>query len=433
MAIRYVSFVVSQDTTVTPTTPQYGGVQGEHNATEVAFIIEVNGTLANPNYTYYIECVDAAGGYDRTDTLYRRGGEISTLVPLAWTQYGGISTLRLVAEEAGATVYSVEARLLFEDRQTAMEKVDGLLRTNISETLDSCTQALADCRAAVEDAAALNADTRAAIDALPPLDSTVAFGSLWSSRHTADRLCPPIEMSGQSVTCHPVVGYPLEVSVGRPNYMNFNYAPPLGESWQGGITFTRYADGRITVNGTATCLVYYYIFYGAVHENNPLVEVGVTTPCTLKLTGTPAGGSVDSYHLCYYGGGNDGWMVYDYGDGAEFNVTQSDIDAQQNWECIIVIKPGTVCNNLVFRPRLEPMGDIRLSCDDGTQTTVTQLTDAADLTVAATTTQMTFSVTDNATVTVRGREDLHHTLGSTEAALDGIIAIQEALIGGEGV
>ncbi len=152
MAIRYVSFTVSEDTVVSPTTPQYGGVQGEHHATELAFIIEVNGTLANPNYQYYIECVDAAGGYDRTDRLYRHGGEIKTLIPLAWTQYGGISTVRLIIEEEGVILYSLEGRLQFEDRGGAIEQVDGLLRTDLRQTLDACRATLDEANAAVDEA-----------------------------------------------------------------------------------------------------------------------------------------------------------------------------------------------------------------------------------------------------------------------------------------
>lgn len=163
MAIRYIRFSVSDDTTVTPATPQYGGVQGEHNATQVAFYIPPYGPLANPNYQYYIECVDAAGGYDRTDRLERVSDEVRTLVPLAWTQYGGISTVRLVIEEGGTVICSLEGRLQFEDRADAMEKVDSLLRTDMSRCIDTCHEAEDVCR-----------ETVAVCEEIRRLDSAVA-------------------------------------------------------------------------------------------------------------------------------------------------------------------------------------------------------------------------------------------------------------------
>ncbi len=187
MAIRYISFHVYEDMTITPSTPQYGGIQGEHNATQIAFIIDPDGLLANANYHYYIECIDGAGGYDRTGQLYRMGNEISTLVPLAWTQYGGVITLRLIIEEDGITVYSVDARLQLEDRGSAIEQVDGLLRTDLSDTLEACyakatdaytaadiatdaalaaTHAVDLCEAAVANATALSDTLRAEIDGL---------------------------------------------------------------------------------------------------------------------------------------------------------------------------------------------------------------------------------------------------------------------------
>lgn len=194
MAIRYITFQVYEDTTVSPSTPQYGGIQGEHNATQVAFVINPNGVLANERYRYYVECIDAAGGYDRTRELYRMGGEIHTLVPLAWTQYGGISTLRLIAEEDGVTVFSADARLQFEDRGGAIEQVDGLLRTDLSDTLEACdtkatsaytaadiatdaamaaSHAVDLCDAAVANVTAISDTLRAEIDGLEHDFSTI--------------------------------------------------------------------------------------------------------------------------------------------------------------------------------------------------------------------------------------------------------------------
>lgn len=48
------------------------------------------------------------------------------------------------------------------------------------------------------------------IDAATPDDSTVD-GKPWTSRKIVDTLCPPFDVSGSAVTCHPVERYPLDV------------------------------------------------------------------------------------------------------------------------------------------------------------------------------------------------------------------------------
>lgn len=48
------------------------------------------------------------------------------------------------------------------------------------------------------------------IDAATPDDSTVD-GKPWTSRKIVDTLCPPFDVSGSAVTCHPVASYPLGV------------------------------------------------------------------------------------------------------------------------------------------------------------------------------------------------------------------------------
>ena len=49
-----------------------------------------------------------------------------------------------------------------------------------------------------------------AIEAISPDDAAVD-GKPWTSKHIVDMLCPPLEASGNPVTCTPVAGYPLEV------------------------------------------------------------------------------------------------------------------------------------------------------------------------------------------------------------------------------
>ena len=40
-------------------------------------------------------------------------------------------------------------------------------------------------------------------------DTTVTDSAPWSSKHIVDMLCPPLEETGNPVTCYPVAGYPL--------------------------------------------------------------------------------------------------------------------------------------------------------------------------------------------------------------------------------
>lgn len=55
------------------------------------------------------------------------------------------------------------------------------------------------------------ADGKDGLDA-PQIDDTAVTDSApWSSKHIVDMLCPPLEETGNPVTCYPVAGYPLGV------------------------------------------------------------------------------------------------------------------------------------------------------------------------------------------------------------------------------
>lgn len=140
MAIkRELTFTVAADGCVTPSAPQDGGVQGEHNATMAVFQVE-GSAWADPDYAVYIECEDNAGNVDATEQLKVTDGKVSYLLPLAWTQYGGLSTLRLVAEQlavGGDVVRSDPATVSFSARQNASQKVDGLLKTRMVPMLQA--------------------------------------------------------------------------------------------------------------------------------------------------------------------------------------------------------------------------------------------------------------------------------------------------------
>ena len=60
------------------------------------------------------------------------------------------------------------------------------------------------------------ADAKATGDALARkavIDDTAVGTDAWSSKHIVDMLCPPMEETGNPVTCYPVAGYPLGCKV----------------------------------------------------------------------------------------------------------------------------------------------------------------------------------------------------------------------------
>ncbi|MBR2337990.1 MAG: hypothetical protein IKA63_00810 [Clostridia bacterium] len=161
MAIkRTLTWNISQDgLSIVPNMPQDGGVQGEHNATIAVFHVAEGSAWTDPDYAVYIECEDNAGNIDATEQLTVKEGAVSYLLPLAWTQYGGIATLRLVAEQlavGGDIVRSPDAPVRFSARQNAQDKVDGLMKGRLAQT-EVRVKAAADSAAASAGSAAASA------------------------------------------------------------------------------------------------------------------------------------------------------------------------------------------------------------------------------------------------------------------------------------
>lgn len=155
MAIRTIKWLVdSNGKTISPTRVQDGGVQGDHNATRAEFLLP--SSFAD-GFTLYIEYVDAAGGYDKTDPLetelttppdsYRAPYKVCAPLPLAWTQLGGTATLRLVATKGNGdtdteTTYTLEGKVRYQPRAGIVGKVDSLVRGCIQEAMDKLTDSL---------------------------------------------------------------------------------------------------------------------------------------------------------------------------------------------------------------------------------------------------------------------------------------------------
>lgn len=112
-----------------------------------------------------------------------------------------------------------------------------------------------------------------------------------------------------------------------------------------GVTFTKNNDGTYTVNGTASadieCLV-----ASALNINVSSNRNGIN----ILLQGCPANGSTNTYYL------RNNWSYSnDTGNGiinyVTYNVAQIKITTS------IIIKQGTTCNNLVFKPQLINLTD----------------------------------------------------------------------------
>lgn len=113
-------------------------------------------------------------------------------------------------------------------------------------------------------------------------DTTVTDNSPWSSKHIIDTLCPPLEETGNPVTCYPVAGYPLGCKVswkptqdgsGDPSPENIRAIKgrdsvavercgenllnitPFTKRTKEGITYEYVATGGVRISGTSTATV----------------------------------------------------------------------------------------------------------------------------------------------------------------------------------
>lgn len=115
ISIRFTPSLISG--TVSPSAPQYGGVQGDHRVTQVAFSVPEE--LQGDRFRYRIDGLDGAGGYVTSGLLpLDDQGVVAFLLPAAFTQAGGELLVRLVVSELDggdevATTHSFDGRLYF--------------------------------------------------------------------------------------------------------------------------------------------------------------------------------------------------------------------------------------------------------------------------------------------------------------------------------
>lgn len=103
-----------------------------------------------------------------------------------------------------------------------------------------------------------------------------------------------------------------------------------------GVTFTKNDDGTFTANGTATA----NIDYRGVSYN---AKENIVAGRKYLMRGCPAGGSEDTYYMRLI------YLGYDYGNGLIAEVTDS---GAAYYDIQIIVKAGTVCDNLIFKPQL---------------------------------------------------------------------------------
>lgn len=82
--LRKLEYTVTAD--MTPSVRKWGGMQYEHNATEVEFDIS---SVAAEGFVYRIDFNSAGAGYDPGNNIVPENGKIRRAIPQSITQYGG--------------------------------------------------------------------------------------------------------------------------------------------------------------------------------------------------------------------------------------------------------------------------------------------------------------------------------------------------------
>lgn len=113
----------------------------------------------------------------------------------------------------------------------------------------------------------------------------------------------------------------------------------LQTTTQNGVTCTNNGDGTYTVNGTATGIAVFVVYYNFADVYG--------SASSLKMVGCPSGGSAQKYFLRSYRKGGNPEILDEYGSGisiGSFKESESSI--------AIIVKSGATVNNLIFKPML---------------------------------------------------------------------------------
>ncbi|MCI9414692.1 MAG: hypothetical protein HFJ79_05910 [Clostridiales bacterium] len=149
---------------VEPSAPQYGGVQGDHQAAKVIFVLE--GQLYAPEYRYRLEYVNGTGSYDTTEYLEPKmaadgsGRQIEYRLPGAWTSQGGAGEIRLVTvcldelNNEKQIVYTVTGRVYYSRRDAGAREGQEHLQHGLSSLIADARAAADQARLGAEEAQA---------------------------------------------------------------------------------------------------------------------------------------------------------------------------------------------------------------------------------------------------------------------------------------
>mgnify|MGYP000007026040 FL=1 len=125
--IRTVDFTVTEKD-ISPSVPQWAGVQGEHQATRVRFQLPTS--LTGDGFCYRVEWVDGMQSFGTSGALAAsEDGKVSFLLPASWTAAGGTAEVRLCVckDETdaanGQVFYSAVGRLTFSPRDENLPSV----------------------------------------------------------------------------------------------------------------------------------------------------------------------------------------------------------------------------------------------------------------------------------------------------------------------
>lgn len=106
-----------------------------------------------------------------------------------------------------------------------------------------------------------------------------------------------------------------------------------------GVTCTANGDGTYTLNGTATDIAIFVVYYNFADVYG--------SASSLKMVGCPSGGSAQKYFLRSYRKGGNPEILDEYGSGISIGSFK---EAESN--IAILVKSGVTVNNLIFKPML---------------------------------------------------------------------------------
>ncbi len=132
MAIRTVVYDVSGSGSVAEALA-WGGVQNEHNATEIIYKIDPAYLSALGEKLFFrIDFSSAGAGYDPSENLTLRDNTVSRLIPQKFTQYGGEMNTALVisrlSEQGEEEIIQSPAQVFF----TVNKRKDSVIK-NLSQ------------------------------------------------------------------------------------------------------------------------------------------------------------------------------------------------------------------------------------------------------------------------------------------------------------